>query len=270
MFDDVSDKYSMIRDFENTYAEVENEIKLIEEKLQGMEKVGELQKDLMKYEKALRQLREERDNLNRQKGSFETSRDRRITERNELTLKDENNRKIEVYKAYAQYMYDVLDTLYKEKEAETRAELEKTVNEIFRSIYNGGFSLSIDEKYNIQIVVNDFEGFNEDIETSTAQSISVIFAFISGVIKMARQSRNPENEMLVSEPYPLVMDAPLSAFDKTRIKTVCDALPKVAEQVIIFIKDTDGEIAETNMGEKVGMRYLFDKKNEFETYLVTR
>ena len=167
-------------------------------------------------------------------------------------------------------MYDVLDTLYKEKEAETRAELEKTVNEIFRSIYNGGFSLSIDEKYNIQIVVNDFEGFNEDIETSTAQSISVIFAFISGVIKMARQSRNPENEMLVSEPYPLVMDAPLSAFDKTRIKTVCDALPKVAEQVIIFIKDTDGEIAETNMGEKVGMRYLFDKKNEFETYLVTR
>jgi DNA sulfur modification protein DndD len=270
MFDDVSDKYSMIRDFENTYAEVENEIKLIEEKLQGMEKVGELQKDLMKYEKALRQLREERDNLNRQKGSFETSRDRRITERNELTLKDENNRKIEVYKAYAQYMYDVLDTLYKEKEAETRAELEKTVNEIFRSIYNGGFSLSIDEKYNIQIVVNDFEGFNEDIETSTAQSISVIFAFISGVIKMARQSRNPENEMLVSEPYPLVMDAPLSAFDKTRIKTVCDALPKVAEQVIIFIKDTDGEIAETNMGEKVGMRYLFDKKNEFETYLMTR
>ena len=260
MFDDVSDKYSMIRDFENTYAEVENEIKLIEEKLQGMEKVGELQKDLMKYEKALRQLREERDNLNRQKGSFETSRDRRITERNELTLKDENNRKIEVYKAYAQYMYDVLDTLYKEKEAETRAELEKTVNEIFRSIYNGGFSLSIDEKYNIQIVVNDFEGFNEDIETSTAQSISVIFAFISGVIKMARQSRNPENEMLVSEPYPLVMDAPLSAFDKTRIKTVCDALPKVAEQVIIFIKDTDGEIAETNMGEKVGMRYLFDKR----------
>jgi len=270
LFDDISDKYSMIRDFETTYTDTENEIKLIEEKLQGMGKVGEFQKDLMKYERALRQLCEERDDLNRQKGSFETSRDRRITERNELTLKDKNNRKIEVYKAYAQYMYNVLDTLYKEKEAETRAELEKNVNEIFRSIYNGGFSLSIDEKYNIQIVVNDFEGFNEDVETSTAQSISVIFAFISGVIKMARQSRNPENEMLVSEPYPLVMDAPLSAFDKTRIKTVCDALPKVAEQVIIFIKDTDGEIAETNMSEKVGMRYLFDKKNEFETYLVTR
>ncbi|WP_339295643.1 AAA family ATPase [Paenibacillus sp. FSL W7-1279] len=270
LFGDITEKYSAIRDFESSYAEAKEEIKLIEEKLQGMEKIGELQKNLMRYEGSLRKLRDERDSLNQQKGSLETSRDRRNTERNELTLKDENNRKIEIYKAYAQYMYNVLDSLYRDKEAETRAELEKNVNEIFRNIYNGGFSLSIDEKYNIQVVVNDFEGFNEDVETSTAQSISVIFAFISGVIKMARQSRNPENEMLVSEPYPLVMDAPLSAFDKTRIQTVCDALPKVAEQVIIFIKDTDGEIAETNMGEKVGMRYLFDKKNEFETQLLPR
>lgn len=45
---------------------------------------------------------------------------------------------------------------------------------------------------------------------------------------------------------------------------------KVAEQVIIFIKDTDGEIAEENMGSRVGIRYMFDKKNEFETELVGR
>ncbi|MCD5407274.1 MAG: AAA family ATPase [Desulfotomaculum sp.] len=270
LFKDVSDKYTMIRNSETTDAEIQNDIKGIEKKLQGMEKVGNLQKDLMKYEKVLRGFRDERDELNQKKGSNETSRRRCITERKELTLKDKNNRKIEIYKAYAQYMYDELDVQYQEKETETRAGLEKNVNEIFRSIYNGGFSLSIDEKYNIQVIVNDFEGFNENIETSTAQSISVIFAFIAGVIKMARQSRNQESEMLVSESYPLVMDAPLSAFDKTRIKTICAVLPKVAEQVIILIKDTDGEIAETNMGEKVGKRYLFDKKNEFETYLITR
>ena len=269
-YEDFSDKYSIIRDFDNNYAEMQNEISIIEEKLKNMPNIGELQKDLMRYEKMLRELKSERDDLNRKKGGMETSRDRKNTERQELTLKDENNRKIEVYKAYTQYMYDSLDKLYKDKEAETRTELEKNVNEIFKNIYNGGFSLSIDEKYNIQIIVDEFEGYDNDIETSTAQSISVIFAFIAGVIKMARQSKNPENEMLVSEPYPLVMDAPLSSFDKTRIKTVCDALPKVAEQVIIFIKDTDGEIAEENMGNKVGKRYSFDKKNEFETYLITR
>ena len=87
---------------------------------------------------------------------------------------------------------------------------------------------------------------------------------------MARKSRELENELLVSEPYPLVMDAPLSAFDKTRIKTICDTLPNVAEQVIVFIKDTDGEIAEENMGSKVEKRYLFKKHSEFETYLIAR
>ena len=85
---------------------------------------------------------------------------------------------------------------------------------------------------------------------------------------MARKNRTDNNEeakLLSSEPYPLVMDAPLSAFDKRRIKTVCQSLPSIAEQVIIFIKDTDGNLAEDYMGEKIGARYQFDKKNEFET-----
>lgn len=270
LFEDMSTKYSFIREFDNNYAELQNKLQIIAAKLEKMQNVGELQVRLSKYQRALRDLANEKRELTMRYGSLTTEKNRRETERNELTLKDESNRKIEVYKAYAQYMYDTLKALYTEKETETREKLEATVNEIFKKIYNGGFSLSIDEKYNIQVIVNEFEGYTGDVETSTAQSISVIFAFIAGVIKMARESQNPENEMLVSEPYPLVMDAPLSAFDKTRIRTVCDALPNVAEQVIIFIKDTDGEIAEEYMGNKVGIRYEFDKKNEFETNLETR
>jgi DNA sulfur modification protein DndD len=87
---------------------------------------------------------------------------------------------------------------------------------------------------------------------------------------MARVSQNTEDSTLASEPYPLVMDAPLSAFDKTRIKTVCTVLPEIAEQVIIFIKDTDGELAEKYMNDCIGSRSSFDKKNEFETYIEER
>ncbi len=270
LFEDISTKFSFIREFDNTYTDYQNQINLIREKLEKMKNVGELQARLSKYERALRNLSVEKRELDRKQVILERDKERRETERKELSLKDDNNRKIEVYKAYAQYMYDILFALYKEKETETRQQLEQTVNEIFKNIYNGGFSLNIDEKYNVQVIVSEFEGVHENIETSTAQSISVIFAFIAGVIKMARQSQNPENEMLVSEPYPLVMDAPLSAFDKTRIRTVCDVLPNIAEQIIIFIKDTDGELAETYMGEKVGRRFEFKKKNEFETNLVTR
>ena len=115
------------------------------------------------------------------------------TERHELTLKDKNNRQVEIYKAYAQYLHEYISSEYESEEARVREELSKAVDEIFRSIYNGGFSLSLDDKYNVQVSVNDHEGYTDDIETSTAQSISIIFAFIAGVIKMARESQNPEN-----------------------------------------------------------------------------
>lgn len=138
----------------------------------------------------------------------------------------------------------------------------------FQYSVNIGYDLGNDDKYYISVYADEYRG---NVETSTAQSISVIFAFITGIIKMARDNRNAENEdekLLSSEPYPLVMDAPLSAFDKRRIKTVCTALPEVAEQVVIFIKDTDGDLAEEHMGDRIGSRHRFEKLSEFETRLV--
>ena len=269
-FDDISNKFSVVSGFDADYADLSNQIETINKKLEGMLNVGELQKKYTFYDGEVKKLRAEKVRLVEEKGGIGTKRERCETGINELVLKDDNNRRVARFKAYATYMYKYLFSVYKEKETEVREQLEETVNTIFKEIYNGGFSLKLDDKYNIQIQVDDFEGYSGDVETSTAQSISVIFAFIAGVIKMARENNSDENSMLMTEAYPLVMDAPLSAFDKTRIKTVCDALPKVAEQVIIFIKDTDGEIAEDNMGSKVGMRYMFDKKNEFETELIGR
>ena len=84
---------------------------------------------------------------------------------------------------------------------------------------------------------------------------------------MAKDNKDSNDGLTQAEPYPLVMDAPLSAFDKERISTICDVLPNVAEQVIIFIKDTDGDVATQYLRDKVGKKYKFDKVNEFETIL---
>lgn len=270
VFDEITNRYSSLREYDNTYDDISNEIESINKKIEGMLNVGELQKRYTFYSSELKKLNMEKLDLIEERGAINTKRERCETEINELVLKDDSNKRIARFKAYATYMYQYIYSVYKEKEQETRQQLETTVNQIFKEIYNGGFSLSIDERYNIQVLVDDLDGYVGDVETSTAQSISVIFAFIAGVIKMARDNQAEENSMLMTEAYPLVMDAPLSAFDKTRIKTVCDSLPRVAEQVIIFIKDTDGEIAEENMGNKVGIRYQFNKINEFETEITGR
>jgi len=268
--DDFKEKYSEILSFDNDYIENENEISKISKRLDGMEDVGKIEAELKKYQKQQRSLKQERSDLDTQKGAAETNRDRIEKERHDLTLKDKNNQRVELFKTYARYIYKYISNDYDKEETRVREELSKTVDEIFRSIYNGGFSLSLDAKYNVQVNIIDNKDYNEYTETSTSQSISIIFAFIAGVIKMAKDSQNPENEMLVSEPYPLVMDAPLSAFDKTRIQTVCSVLPRIAEQVIIFIKDTDGEIAEKYLKDKLGSRAVFSKKNEFETQIEER
>jgi len=241
-FDDFCNSYKPIREFEDNYAEYNDAIGKIEKQLEGLESVGGLQAELSRYEKQVSNLEAEIIKISQNKGGYLTKQKDIEADRKELANKDATNRKIEIYKAYAHYMFNTLSSQYATEESRMREQLQNTVNELFRSIYNGGFSLSLDEKYNIQInVIDQASGIADDVETSTAQSISVIFAFIAGVIKMARKSQEGNNEMLASEPYPLVMDAPLSAFDKKRIQTVSEVLPEVAEQVIIFIKDTDGD-----------------------------
>ena len=243
----------------------------IEAKLSGedvREKVRIINNEIQICTNTINKCDKNRDKLNIERGGLIKDRDRADTERQQLALLDEKNRKTLIYLKYARKIYDELENVYRTSEEEIRNRLQDTINSIFKQIYEGGLSLTIDSKYHITVQVTDYEG---DVETSTAQSISVIFAFITGIIKMARENRNASDadaKLLSSEPYPLVMDAPLSAFDKRRIKTVCEALPETAEQVIIFIKDTDGELAEDYMGNRIGSRHLFDKKNEFETILV--
>lgn len=271
MFGHISDNLAVISQQDEEVTDLKDELHVVEGKLSGGDvrgKVRAINSEIQLCDKTIRDSGIEKDRLLIRKGSYESDAERADTERRNLTLLDDKNKKIEIYKAYAERIYQELLEVYATSEAEIRSKLETTINEIFKQIYDGGLYLTIDEKYHISVYANEYDG---DVETSTAQSISVIFAFITGIIKMARDNRNATDEnakLLSSEPYPLVMDAPLSAFDKRRIKNVCEALPNTAEQVIIFIKDTDGELAEEYMGDKIGCRHYFDKKNEFETVLV--
>lgn len=266
----VQENLAVISSQDDDIAEKMDDIQCIDKKLSGgdvREKVRTISTEIQICDETIRKSEAEKQKCDREIGGYSKERDRADAERRNLTLLDERNRKIEIYKAYAERIYSELLEVYSTSEAEIRRKLQDTINDIFKQIYEGGLYLTIDDKYHISVYANDYEG---DVETSTAQSISVIFAFITGIIKMARENRNASDvdaKLLSSEPYPLVMDAPLSAFDKRRIKTVCEALPKTAEQVIIFIKDTDGELAEDYMGDKIGSRHRFDKLNEFETVL---
>ena len=199
-----------------------------------------------------------------------------ISDKNKYINIDESSSHDLLLLAYAKRLVQMLKEDYAKKEKQTRYNLQVKINEIFADLYDGNIKINVDEKYKIYVNAVDDLFHGSDIEKNTAQKYAIIFAFISAVIDLAKHKANDvttdEKDIvdLDSEGYPLVMDAPLSAFDKTRILNICDALPRIADQVIIFIKDTDGEIAEQYLGDKVGKRYLINKDNNLNSTIEAR
>lgn len=258
--DDFEEKFKFLRNYDNTRTEYEEELKTTSEQLKDIEDVSALEDERNRYSKNLRELSDKRDSLNQEKGEKESRKNSHEERCRVLAAGNQKNAEIETYKTYATYVYNSLKETYDEKETETRQRLAVVIDEIFRQIYDGGFSLSLDEKYNIEVT--------PQLQTSTGQSVAIILAFIAGVIKMARDNSQKDGNLTTSEPYPLVMDAPLSAFDLKRIETVCNVLPAIAEQVIIFIKDTDGEYAEKYLSNKIGAQYRLNMVSQTRTDLL--
>lgn len=193
--------------------------------------------------------------------------ERQETEKGKLVITNEDTIKNANYLAYAEKLYEKLYDNYSKNENKYRILLENRMNEIFKTIYDGNIRISIDSKYRINVNIQEEFASDDEVERNTAQGYALIFAFISAIIDLAKEKINhnalEEMDMIDTEKegYPLVMDAPLSAFDKTRIKSICTEIPKIADQVIMFIKDTDGDVAEEYMSDKIGKRYMVTKVN---------
>lgn len=194
-------------------------------------------------------------------------RERQETEKGKLVLTNEDSIKNANYLAYAEKLYEKLRDNYSKNENKYRVLLENRMNQIFKTIYDGNIRITIDPKYRINVNIQEEFAADDEVEKNTAQGYALIFAFISAIIDLAKEKINhnavEEKDMIdvEKEGYPLVMDAPLSAFDKTRIKSICTEIPKIADQVIIFIKDTDGDVAEEHMCNKIGKRYMVQRVN---------
>lgn len=246
---------------------LKRELSQIQKELTGgdvREKVKQLESEIRSCEKVKREAVAQRDDLKQEQFKHNNDIDNWKAERTRLNIQNEDNLKTERYLAYAHRIYEDLNDIYTKAEKEVRERLERTINELFLELYNGKLTLEIKTNYRIRVIDMDYES---GVETSDGQNISVIFAFISAIIKLAKENKESENQYLSSETYPLVMDAPLSTFDTTRIDNVCRMLPTIAEQVVIFIKDTDGNLAKEKLGDKIGRSYRFLPVGQFETHI---
>lgn len=151
--------------------------------------------------------------------------------------------------------------------------LNNKVNEFFSSVFSNDYKISISDKYLIRLVDND----GEIVGAGGAQSVSVVLAFITSLLKLSQQihygklDEIEDKDLLKAEPYPLVLDAPFSTFDEERIKSVAPKLSDLTEQVIIFTKDPECGILTDIIMDKVGKYYTLksatrNEKDEKEVW----
>lgn len=259
-------KLSAIRTTEKNIAEKENEAGKYNEVIlnSNNESIARTKAQQNEYENTLSKLEDEL--IDSKSNIMTAEKDIKKAESDivKLELKEKKNSSIEIQRRYAQAAYKIIEASYEFEEQNVRTELESDINDLFKQIYDGGMTISIDENYKIKSFVNGLQDATSNLDQNTAKSYSIIFAFIVGVLKMAKEKVEKKNGNIsvnTSGEYPLVMDAPLSSFDKKRIKNICEVIPGIAKQVIIFIKDTDGDIAEEYLMDRVGISYKIKMSN---------
>ena len=236
--------------------------------------ISDLKHTQSDYERTLDNQENEKRQLEIQNGIAESDIAKATTDINKMELKTQKNNQYVLQKKYAEAVYDMISSAYESEESRVRSNLEHEINKLFESIYDGGVTIEVDEKYRIKSYVNDLMDATAGLETNTAKSYSIIFAFIVGVIKMARDKASSKNSSnlgtVQNSEYPLVMDAPLSSFDQKRIENICSVIPNIANQVIIFINTKDGKLAKQYLQNKVGIEYqvgLVDPTKPIESFI---
>ena len=272
-YSSLDNRYKAILRYKNRIQEWEDELQDISDQIAGKENMGRYESELIDIRNRLRELHAKKDRLNRDDGAQKRDIEQYKKLYDSLVASSAKNRQATELINYAETIKEWLEETYKEKELAIRENLETKVNEIFERMYHGHRRVAIDSKYHVALLTTVFD---KEIAAGESEGSKRVknFAFIAGLVALAKDkivTDNSENGFnLSSEPYPLVMDAPFSNADEKHTANISKELPKIAEQVIMFVMQKDWNYAEPVMNDRVGQRYQLHKVSETCTYLNPR
>lgn len=239
-----------------------DEIEKLSKKLESCKDTSEYEKAKQENRETIRRLQNAINQYTYQIESNNKNKKDAEEKRNKLSQANSQNKYIADCLEHTKYISEILEKHLLQKESQLRENLQTLINKIFSEVFTNDYNIMIDKSY--RLTITDTLGTPQDIDTSGAQSISVVLAFITSVLNLAQKIhydrlKNKEDaKFLITEPYPLVLDAPFSAFDEQRITTACQKLPELTEQIIIFSKDTEGNLIKKYMKDRVGKFYTMD------------
>ncbi|WP_273838088.1 AAA family ATPase [Halococcus sp. PRR34] len=136
----------------------------------------------------------------------------------------------------------------------------QTVSGTFGSVASKDLHAEITKEFRLKIY-QDLPDRRVEVEKSTGERQIASLAFIGSLVKIARQRYESDgnSEYFTGGIYPLVMDSPFGALDKSHRREISRILPTLASQVVVFATDSQWEgPVEEEMSDVVGKHYRFD------------
>ncbi len=173
------------------------------------------------------------------------------------------------YYDYALEAVSKIDEEYADNVKAIQDDLQKHVSQYFNAMYSGKRTVEIQPDYSIKL----YDEINGNrISTGTSPGLETVknFAFVAGLVEMARNKKSGKNDFMTSEPYPLVLDAPFSQADENHVPAIGKLISQVAEQTILVVMQKDWSYAEKNVKDRVGAFYVLEKKSDHETFITKK
>lgn len=148
------------------------------------------------------------------------------------------------------------------------------IKETFGSIASKDLTAEITEDFELKIW-QEVVGERIEVDKSTGERQIASLAFVGSLVDIARERYEAEgdSEYFTGGIYPLVMDSPFGALDKSHRRQVSRVIPELANQIVVFATDSqwDGPVEE-EMAPKVGQQYWldFDEGSGSDSYPRTR
>lgn len=263
-YDTLQSRIKKILQLKKNIEDWEEEVSAIEQQIEGKEDARSYQIQLNDVNTRLNAKRNEESKAIVKIAEADSRKERFKKVYDQLIAKSDKGREIKRYLAYAIRIQQWIQEYYKSEEKKIRQELEEHVNTIFQRMYHGERQLEINEKYQT-VLYTIIPETNEKVISGESEGLIRVknFAFIAGLVDLAKNKvlKVGENK-LENEPYPLVLDAPFSNADEEHIKNISRELPKVAEQVIMFVMQKDWRYAETVILDRVNKTYTLEKHSD--------
>lgn len=252
--------YDKIDDTNEQIDEVTSELQAMDQVTESGESIQDLEAQrgskLQEQDEKIDELARIDQRIERKRGEIESSEEEIAAQRDEREEALVAKRR----QRAAELVCWELDGAFEELKDKVRTLSNQKINETFNAIASKDLTAEVTEDFKLKIW-QDVGGERVEVDKSTGERQIASLAFVGSLVDIAREryEADSDSEYFTGGIYPLVMDSPFGALDKSHRREVSKVIPSLANQVIVFATDSqwEGPVAE-EMEPKVGQQYWLD------------